>query len=180
MKRNILRNGWYGMIVLPYWVRLSASILFLKKSSLRWGISVQIFTPARKEPAKRSLSKISWKTPIMIIWVRSLPMHRGKCRGRHLDCKAGSWWTSPDCWMAQSAGIELWKIDDSSPAPKFNVVESPNDWAKEIKASESMSETKQFSWTFEKSSINMPLCMKFSEGCYLSGKNNLNTDTIYE
>lgn len=46
--------------------------------------------------------------------------------------------------------IELWKIDDSSPAPKFNVVERPNDWAKEIKASEGMSETKQLQLHFWK------------------------------
>lgn len=29
--------------------------------------------------------------------------------------------------------IELWKIDNSDPAPKFNVVERPNDWAKVMK-----------------------------------------------
>jgi hypothetical protein len=31
--------------------------------------------------------------------------------------------------------IELWKIDDSSPAPKFNIVCSPNEWAKSVKES---------------------------------------------
>jgi len=31
--------------------------------------------------------------------------------------------------------IELWKINDSMPAPKFNVVCSPNEWAKSIKES---------------------------------------------
>ena len=30
--------------------------------------------------------------------------------------------------------IELWKINDSLPAPKFNVVERPNDWAKTMLA----------------------------------------------
>jgi len=29
--------------------------------------------------------------------------------------------------------IELWKIDESSPAPKFNIVCSPNEWAKSVK-----------------------------------------------
>ncbi|MCR5220636.1 MAG: DUF4268 domain-containing protein [bacterium] len=28
--------------------------------------------------------------------------------------------------------IELWKINDSLPAPKFNIVERPNDWAKVV------------------------------------------------
>lgn len=30
--------------------------------------------------------------------------------------------------------IELWQIGDSSPAPKFNIVSQPNNWAKTIKA----------------------------------------------
>ena len=30
--------------------------------------------------------------------------------------------------------IELWKVDDSSPAPKFNIVSKPNEWSKAIKA----------------------------------------------
>ena len=34
--------------------------------------------------------------------------------------------------------IELWKIGDSLTAPKFNVVERPNDWAKTIKKLDSM------------------------------------------
>lgn len=42
--------------------------------------------------------------------------------------------------------IELWKIGDSLPAPKFNVVSSPNDWRKTIVESQVMgklSDTKQ-------------------------------------
>ena len=29
--------------------------------------------------------------------------------------------------------IELWRIEDSSPAPKFNIVSKPNDWSKSIR-----------------------------------------------
>ncbi len=47
--------------------------------------------------------------------------------------------------------IELWKISDSAPAPRFNVLEQPNSWAKEIKKiSQEMSETMAFKldyWT---------------------------------
>lgn len=39
--------------------------------------------------------------------------------------------------------IELWKIDESKPAVKFNVVERPNDWAKTMKNKEGLTETKQ-------------------------------------
>lgn len=39
--------------------------------------------------------------------------------------------------------IELWKINGSVPAPRFNIVERPNDWAKAIKASEGLSDTKK-------------------------------------
>jgi len=31
--------------------------------------------------------------------------------------------------------IELWQIEGSKPAPKFDVLVSPNEWAKAIKAS---------------------------------------------
>lgn len=47
--------------------------------------------------------------------------------------------------------IELWSINQSSPAVKFNVVERPNDWAKEIKKADStMNSTKKLKleyWT---------------------------------
>lgn len=39
--------------------------------------------------------------------------------------------------------VELWKIDNSRPAPRFNIVERPNDWAKAIKTS-GISDTKIF------------------------------------
>lgn len=39
--------------------------------------------------------------------------------------------------------IELWKINGSVPAPRFNVVERPNDWAKAMKASGGLSDTKK-------------------------------------
>ena len=41
--------------------------------------------------------------------------------------------------------MELWKIGDSEPAPKFSIVAQPNDWAKEMKmsvANRSVSDTK--------------------------------------
>jgi hypothetical protein len=47
--------------------------------------------------------------------------------------------------------LELWKIDDSLPAPKFNIISSPNDWAKAIKASkdnENLSENNLFQLEF--------------------------------
>ena len=39
--------------------------------------------------------------------------------------------------------IELWKINDSPAAPRFNVVERPNDWAKAMKATAGLSDTKK-------------------------------------
>lgn len=39
--------------------------------------------------------------------------------------------------------IELWKIGDSKPAPRFNVVEQPNEWTKSIKLSEGLTETER-------------------------------------
>lgn len=44
--------------------------------------------------------------------------------------------------------IELWKINDSLPAPKFNVVERPNDWAKTMKTVEGLSDTEKLHYEF--------------------------------
>ena len=39
--------------------------------------------------------------------------------------------------------VELWAIGDSLPAPRFNVVEQPNEWTKAIKLSEGLSDTER-------------------------------------
>lgn len=44
--------------------------------------------------------------------------------------------------------VELWKIGDSLPAVKFNVVEKPNDWAKTMKIVEGLSEIKKLQMDF--------------------------------
>ncbi len=54
--------------------------------------------------------------------------------------------------------IELWQIGDSKPAPKFVIVESPNEWAKIVKSGQSeMNETKRKQlefWTNFKSFVS--------------------------
>lgn len=44
--------------------------------------------------------------------------------------------------------IELWKIGDSKPAPKFNVVEKPNEWAMAMRTSEQLSDTRKLQYDF--------------------------------
>ena len=44
--------------------------------------------------------------------------------------------------------IELWRIGDSLPAPKFHVVERPNDWAKTMKAVEGLTEGRKLQLEF--------------------------------
>ena len=39
--------------------------------------------------------------------------------------------------------IELWSIGNSLPAPRFNVVEQPNEWTKALKLSEGLSDTER-------------------------------------
>ena len=39
--------------------------------------------------------------------------------------------------------VELWKIGGSLPAPRFGVVEQPNEWTKTVKLSEGLSETEK-------------------------------------
>lgn len=61
--------------------------------------------------------------------------------------------------------VELWKIDGSNPAPRFNVVENPNEWAKTMKATGSLSETKKFKielWqSFNDYALSKPEFCKF-------------------
>lgn len=60
-------------------------------------------------------------------------------------------------WLNQNTGvnigfflveIELWQIDDSAIALKFNVVERPNDWAKQMKNVGNLSDTRQLQLQF--------------------------------
>lgn len=44
--------------------------------------------------------------------------------------------------------IELWKIDDSKPAPRFSVISRPNDWAKAIKTEGGLSDTQQLQYRY--------------------------------
>ena len=44
--------------------------------------------------------------------------------------------------------IELWRIGDSLPAPRFNVVERPNEWAKTVKAAETLTPLRKFQLNF--------------------------------
>ena len=44
--------------------------------------------------------------------------------------------------------IELWKIENSLPAPKFNVVERPNDWTRGLKELKGLTKTKKLQLEF--------------------------------
>lgn len=40
--------------------------------------------------------------------------------------------------------IELWQIDNSDPAVRFNIIEKPNEWTKTVKSSSELSDTQKF------------------------------------
>lgn len=44
--------------------------------------------------------------------------------------------------------IQLWKIDESNPAPRFRVVEQPNEWTKMVKMSSELTETERVKLTY--------------------------------
>lgn len=44
--------------------------------------------------------------------------------------------------------IEIWRIGDSLPAPRFNVVERPNEWAKTVKAAEMLTPLRKLQLDF--------------------------------
>lgn len=50
--------------------------------------------------------------------------------------------------------IELWKINDSVPAPKFSIIEKPNDWAKAMKVVDGLSDLRKLLLDFWQSFAN--------------------------
>lgn len=80
-------------------------------------------------------------------------------------------------WLNQNTGenicfflleIELWRIDNSPPAPKFNIVVRPNDWAKAMRATDGISETKklqlEFWQAFSEYAFSIPeFCSQFTK-----------------
>lgn len=50
--------------------------------------------------------------------------------------------------------IELWRINDSLPAPKFTIIEKPNDWAKTMKVVEGLSEHQKMQLEFWQAFVN--------------------------
>ena len=60
--------------------------------------------------------------------------------------------------------IELWSIGNSLPAPRFNVVEQPNEWTKALKLSEGLSDTERVKlsyWTkYREIAMNTPRFLK--------------------
>ncbi len=83
----------------------------------------------------------SGKGAEVIIWVvkRARDEHRQAIEwlNQHTD-------SSVDFFLVE---IELWQIDNSLKAPKFNVVEKPNDWAKSMKTG-GLSETARLELEF--------------------------------
>lgn len=62
--------------------------------------------------------------------------------------------------------IELWKIENSKLAPKFNIVESPNNWAKQQKINDNLS---------DKEILNLNFWSEFKDYC----ENNEDTRRIF-
>lgn len=84
----------------------------------------------------------SGKGAEVVIWVvkRARDEHRQAIEwlNQHTDSNIGFFLVE----------IELWQINDSLLAPKFNVVERPNDWAKTMKSVDGMSETDRLKLEF--------------------------------
>ncbi len=84
----------------------------------------------------------SGKGAEVIIWIvkRARDEHRQAIEwlNQHTDSNLGFFLVE----------IELWQINDSLLAPKFNVVEKPNDWAKTMKSIDGMSETDRLKLEF--------------------------------
>lgn len=84
----------------------------------------------------------SGKSAEIIIWIvkRARDEHRQAIEwlNQHTDENIGFFLVE----------IELWAIDNSLPAPKFNVIERPNDWAKTMKIADGLSATQKLQLEF--------------------------------
>ena len=84
----------------------------------------------------------SGKDAQVIIWIvkRARDEHRQAVEwlNQHIDSSIGFFLVE----------IELWQIDNSLLAPKFSVVEKPNDWAKNIKIIDGMNDTQLLKLAF--------------------------------
>ncbi len=84
----------------------------------------------------------SGKDAEIIIWIvkRARDEHKQAIEwlNQHTDEKIGFFLVE----------IELWQIDNSLKAPKFNIVEKPNDWAKTMKTIENLSPTNKLQLEF--------------------------------
>lgn len=84
----------------------------------------------------------SGKSADVIIWVvkRAREEHKAAIEwlNNHTDDKIGFFLCE----------IKLYKIGDSAPAVKFEVIERPNDWAKEIKKTTTANPTQQFRYEY--------------------------------
>lgn len=135
----------------------------------------------------------SGKSADVIIWVvkRAREEHKAAIEwlNNHTDEKIGFFLCE----------IKLYQIGDSGPAVKFEVIEKPNDWAKEVKKNESSSETRQqrydywvafqnhafqktaFAREFRQRTPSMNHWMNYSIGsseCYISVSQIRNRDEI--
>lgn len=84
----------------------------------------------------------SGKGAEVIIWIvkRARDEHRQAIEwlNQHTDSNLGFFLVE----------IELWQIEESLLAPKFNIVEKPNDWAKTMKSIDGLSETDRLKLEF--------------------------------
>ena len=58
--------------------------------------------------------------------------------------------------------IELWKIGDSKPAPRFNIVSKPNDWTKQVASAKSAIDTSELT---ESKELQLNFWQAFKEHC---------------
>ncbi len=84
----------------------------------------------------------SGKNASTIIWIvkSARPEHRQAIEwlNQHTDEETGFFLIE----------IELWKIDNSKPAIRFNIVEKPNEWAKSVKTNKELTQLQKFRLDF--------------------------------
>jgi len=119
--------------------KFSADIVALDRNSNRTVIIENQLEKTNHDHLGKIITYSSGKDAGIVIWI---------CVKLQNEHRKGLDWLndiSTEDYSFFGIEMELWKIGESEPAPKFNIVVSPNEWAKQIKtetSSRSLTDTK--------------------------------------
>ena len=122
--------------------RFSADILAEEVGTNRKIVIENQIEETNHDHLGKLITYAAWLDADVLIWIVKKAKEEHRQAVRWLNDKTDS---NIDVYLLE---MELWRIGNSAYAPKFNIVESPNNWKKASKDPESFTETGQLQLTF--------------------------------